>query len=77
LIAVRIIKGFGLPTKKAFFPVAFSIKAANAPPPGTIPFSEGPLASGFVAINLAPLATRRMALVKASWFSVSVSPRIT
>jgi hypothetical protein len=58
LRALRIIRGFGFPTKYAFFPVAISIGAMSAFVEGVIPTSTGPLISGFVPISFAPLITR-------------------
>jgi hypothetical protein len=58
LRAIRIISGFGLPTKYAFFPEAISIGAIKALTDGDIPVSTGPLISGFVPIRRAPLKTR-------------------
>ena len=51
--------------------------AANAPVAGTIPSAAGPLVSGFVAMNRAPLRIRRMARVICSNDSPRVSPRTT
>ena len=54
LRASRIITGLGLPTLKAFRPVADSNMATIAPQPGRRPFSVGQLGSRFVAISFAP-----------------------
>lgn len=51
---VRIINGFGFPTKYAFFPVAISMGAIKARQPGRIPLSDGPVKSLFVPIRRAP-----------------------
>ena len=66
LSASRIMTGFGLPTKYGFTPVALWISAARAPHPGNRPFGVVPFASGFVATNLHPSSTRRMAVVISS-----------
>ena len=64
--AERNIIGFGLPTKYGSLPVAFVISAATAPVAGSAPSADGPVASGFVAMNRAPASMRRIALVIAS-----------
>lgn len=51
---VRIIRGLGLPTKYACFPVASSIGATKARQAGMIPVSVGPVRSEFVATKRAP-----------------------
>ena len=58
--------GFGLPTTYGSLPVAFVMRAAIAPVAGSGPSAEGPVASGFVTMNRAPLPIRRIALVIAS-----------
>ncbi len=52
--AERIIIGFGLPTKYGSTPVALEISAATEPQAGSAPSLDGPVASGFVAMNRAP-----------------------
>ena len=65
-IAERNIIGFGLPTTYGCLPVAFSIIAAMAPVAGRTPSADGPVASGFVAMNRAPAPMNRIAFVMAS-----------
>src|SRR5439155_18107323 len=64
--AERIISGFGLPTKYGAIPVARVISAATDPVAGSGPSGDGPVGSGFVAMNRAPPVTSRMALVMRS-----------
>lgn len=54
--ALRIISGLGLPTKYGVTPVAFVISAATDPVAGSAPSPDGPVASGLVATNRAPLS---------------------
>ena len=61
--ADRIISGFGLPMKYGSTPVARLISAATAPVAGNGPSGAGPVASGLVAMNLAPDAISRIAVV--------------
>ena len=77
LSAERIISGFGLPTKYGSTPVAWLISAATEPVAGSGPSGVGPVASGFVAMNLAPPAIRRIAREIRSKLYVRVSPRMT
>lgn len=53
------MRGLGLPTKYALWPVVSSIGAVNARQAGIIPCSEGPVISGFVPISFAPSKTKR------------------
>ena len=64
--AARIIRGFGLPTKYGSTPVALLISAATEPVAGRSPSIEGPVGSGLVATNRAPLWISRIAVVTAS-----------
>ena len=64
--ALRIISGFGFPTKYGRRPVAVLISAATDPVAGRVPWLLGPLGSGLVAMNRAPPSTRRIARVIAS-----------
>ena len=75
--AVRIISGFGLPTKYGSTPVARLISAATAPVAGSGPCLLGPVGSGLVAMNRAPPAIRRIAVVIRSKLYVRVSPSTT
>ena len=58
---VRIIRGFGLPTKYAVCPVAISIGAIIARQAGIMPSSDGPVRSLFVPMSFAPRITSRTA----------------
>ena len=53
--AERIISGLGLPTKYGSTPVARVIRAATEPVAGSEPSGDGPVTSGLVAMNRAPL----------------------
>ena len=53
------------------------ISAATAPVAGSGPSAEGPVASGLVAINLAPPFIKRTALVRFSKLKLRVSPKTT
>ena len=64
--ALRIIIGFGLPTKYGLRPVAAEIIAATAPVAGRSPSRLGPVTSGLVAMNRAPPWISRTACVIAS-----------
>ena len=64
--ALRIIKGFGLPTKYGATPVARVISAATEPVAGSGPSADGPVGSGLVAMNLAPAPISRIARVIAA-----------
>ena len=75
--AERIMSGFGLPTKYGSTPVAWLMRAATEPVAGSGPSGVGPTGSGFVAMNRAPLATRRIAREMWSKLYVRVSPRTT
>ena len=61
--ALRIINGFGLPTKYGATPVARVISAATEPVAGSGPSGLGPVASGLVAMKRAPSATSRIARI--------------
>jgi hypothetical protein len=63
---VRIMSGFGLPTKYGSLPVALVISAATEPVAGRAPSGEGPVLSGLVAMNRAPALMSRIAFVSAS-----------
>ena len=76
-IADLNIIGFGLPTMYGSRPVAFVIRAATDPVAGSTPSALGPVASGLVAINLAPLLISLIALVSESKLKFLVSPRTT
>ena len=64
--AERNIIGFGLPTMYGSLPIAFVMSAVIAPVAGSTPSTEGPVASGLVAMKRAPAAMKRIALVIAS-----------
>ena len=53
------------------------MSAATAPVAGSGPPGDGPVASGFVAMNREPSRMRRIARVIASKEYVRVSPRTT
>ena len=53
------------------------MSAATEPVAGSDPSAEGPVASGFVAMNRAPPSMSRIARVMASKEYVRVSPRTT
>jgi hypothetical protein len=48
------MSGFGLPMKYGWTPVALEMRDATEPVAGTGPASDGPVGSGFVAMNRAP-----------------------
>ena len=63
LSALRIIRGLGLPMKYGSTPVARVMSAATDPVAGSGPSADGPVGSGFVAMNREPSPTSRIALV--------------
>ncbi len=75
--ADRILRGLGLPTKYGRMPVAWVIRAAKEPQAGIDPSDEGPVGSGFVAMNRAPRSISLMARVMFSNEWVLVSPSTT
>ena len=58
-------------------PVALEIIAATEPAAGSAPSADGPVGSGLVQMNRAPLSINRTAVVIASKLYVRVSPRTT
>ena len=75
--ALRNIIGLGLPTKYGSCPVALVIMAATEPVAGSGPSLDGPVTSGFVAMNRAPPKMSRIALVIAVNDYVRVSASTT
>ena len=71
---MRIITGLGLPTLKAFRPVAVSSMATMAPQPGRVPCCVGQFGSRFVAISLAPPMIIRAAASTISKVNARPSP---
>jgi hypothetical protein len=77
LSALRIMSGFGLPMKYGRTPLALVMSAATEPVAGSGPNAEGPVGSGFVAMNLAPASMSRIPVVMVSNDQLRVSPRTT
>ncbi len=77
LSALRIISGLGLPMKYGSTPVALVTSAATDPVAGMEPWVEGPVGSGLVAMNRAPLSISLIPVVIASKDRFRVSPSTT
>ena len=76
-IAERNIIGFGLPTTYGSRAGGLGDQRRDGAAAGSGPSADGPVGSGFVAMNRAPPSISRIALVMASNEYVRVSPRTT